>query len=360
MCRVAAQAMTRPSAPSWLAKMPWFAALAPPGSELGDESATERKENDYLYQYSTEHNACIRKKPKGRMEFSEPLDVEKIKALDDGASIEASFPDGVVTKVPGITAGMIKAILARAATNSPGEIWSGMRADTKHRVTIRQRTDRVLLVSIYDQNRQICQVRADWWCPTLTENTMIPNDHEAIVGAKSLLIPIAEKYCRMEISKDEIMAERDARLKEKGLPPPRPPRVTQNGVNKRPAASPQHERRQKKSKMDRNDAGVEEEAPQPTPVVAQPAAQKPPPSTTTPAPENGKPSPPAAANPDRRNSPNAWDHQMLAKALMRARRMSQPTVTRDPPSDGPHQSSWTMPAFSRSRLDALLAFNEKA
>ena len=40
--------------------------------------------------------------------------------------------------------------------------------------------------------------------------------------------------------------------------------------------------------------------------------------------------------------------------------MSQPTVTRDPPSDGPHQSSWTMPAFSRSRLDALLAFNEQA
>ena len=71
------------------------------------------------------------------------------------------------------------------ATYNPAtqEATGGTKADHKHHVSVRQPTDRALLVCIYEQNRQICQVRADWWCQSLEGNTMVSNDHEAIIGA---------------------------------------------------------------------------------------------------------------------------------------------------------------------------------
>eukprot|EP00972_Heterocapsa_arctica_P027402 4029007-Heterocapsa_arctica.AAC.1 len=88
----------------------------------------------------------------------------------------ATWLSGETHEVPGLTIGKLKTFLRRgpgAGSSSTGELWTGTHCDTKHKVTIHQRVDRFLLLSMYEQQRQILQVRMNLFGP-------VANDHEQL------------------------------------------------------------------------------------------------------------------------------------------------------------------------------------
>ena len=160
----------------------------------------------WAYQYSAEHNACARKSASDAakpVEYSHRIDMDTVAKMRDDSPVQAVWPDGVCRPVPGLTVGELKAVHGSRCTNavqSPGDIWEGTKIDTKHKIVVKQRTDRQLLVCIYEQSRQILQVRADYFAP-LDAQTMLENNHPAVCGAAEVLVPIAQAYCSLEIAK---------------------------------------------------------------------------------------------------------------------------------------------------------------
>ena len=78
---------------------------------------------------------------------------------------------------------------------------------------MRQRADRTLLVSLYEQKKQILQVKAEFFGDTNGAKNMLPPSHPAIVAAATFMTSIANAYAADRIKKHELKVDRDQRLK---------------------------------------------------------------------------------------------------------------------------------------------------
>ena len=92
-----------------------------------------------------------------------------------------------------------------------------MQAGTHHKLSISQRLDRSLLISLYKQSRQVCQVRADVFADISAEDqrSQRPADHPAIVAGVAFMAAIGQKYATGELKKGDLFAERDRMMKDK-------------------------------------------------------------------------------------------------------------------------------------------------
>ena len=72
-------------------------------------------------------------------------------------------------------------------------------------IRIAQRPDRHLLLSIYEQSRQIYQVRVDAFGPLPEDHKgVLPHNNETLLKALQFLKPLAEDYSKDKITKDEL------------------------------------------------------------------------------------------------------------------------------------------------------------
>ena len=88
---------------------------------------------------------------------------------------------------------------------------------TKHSITISQRTDRTLLLSIYEQGKQICQVQLDKFGPVeplIAGSNHLPKDHDTVQKAMTIMKPLAIMYANGEIKKEELKNVKDDRVKD--------------------------------------------------------------------------------------------------------------------------------------------------
>ena len=88
---------------------------------------------------------------------------------------------------------------------------------TRHSISISQRTDRTLLLSIYEQGKQICQVQLDKFGPVeplIAGSNHLPKDHDTVLRAMTIMKPLAIMYARGEIKKEELKNVKDDRVKD--------------------------------------------------------------------------------------------------------------------------------------------------
>ena len=89
---------------------------------------------------------------KGRKEFGSW-------AADDADSpalfASAAWPDGDVHEISQVTKADLKSWLAGAKSNSSNGYWSDEHVVTHHRLAVRRRADRTLLVALFEQHRQV-------------------------------------------------------------------------------------------------------------------------------------------------------------------------------------------------------------
>jgi hypothetical protein len=83
----------------------------------------------------------------------------------------------------------------RKSGAAPDPLWQGEHHASHHRLSISQRTDRQLLLSAYEQGKQIAQVRMSLF-GVLPEPqpAVIPRDSEILAKALDFLQPLMEAY----------------------------------------------------------------------------------------------------------------------------------------------------------------------
>ena len=150
------------------------------------------------------------------MEMSLPITVDP--GEEDSAVLKAKFHDGFESQVPDMLVGAYRRGLRKAkGSKASAVLWEAVQAGTHHKLIISQRLDRSLLISLYEQSRQVCQVRADIFADISAEDqrSQRPADHPAIVAGVAFMAAIGQKYATGELKKCDLHTERDRMMKDK-------------------------------------------------------------------------------------------------------------------------------------------------
>ena len=128
--------------------------------------------------------------------------------------IEAVFADGSKMAVFGVTVKDIRNWqLGRARHAEVEEIWSGEHKTTHHTLLVKPRCDRGLLMSLYEQDRQVLQVHVDRFAKQDEEE----EGPEARKRAGEFMSKIAIDYSEGKCEREQFAKLRDEELKKLGI-----------------------------------------------------------------------------------------------------------------------------------------------
>ena len=129
---------------------------------------------------------------------------------------EATWADGHKACIKDLTCDQLrksKEAHKSGSSSDPEMYWQGEAADTHHRISARFRTDRNDLISIYEQGRQICQVRADYFGKYDTQEEKKATQKVAA----DFMVELAKQYAKGGMDDKQLKALKDSKLKGSGL-----------------------------------------------------------------------------------------------------------------------------------------------
>jgi hypothetical protein len=171
----------------------------------------------YIYEFNEELVICTRRLADSTASGEPSLPLTVPDDGDDSDMVQATWmTDPLVHEVPGLTVKRLKLLVNRCGSYC-GELWSSTHTVTKHKIHLQQRVDRHLLVSLYEQTRQILQLRLDLLGPIEDQRQQLPKESEVLKKGISIMQPIGEKYCRGDLTKDDLKQARDTAIKESGF-----------------------------------------------------------------------------------------------------------------------------------------------
>ena len=136
----------------------------------------------------------------------------------DTDAIVGRWPDGYEVEMKE-TVGAVSALdrgnRDRVKGASP-RLWEGDHSVTKHLLTIQQRCDRCLLLSMFEQDRQILQVRVDKFGHLDHQNRQ-PDDNETLQKALSFMIEIAVMFQSDQYKRDDLRDLKDGMIKSRNI-----------------------------------------------------------------------------------------------------------------------------------------------
>ena len=128
----------------------------------------------------------------------------------DTASAIAVWADGMRRAISGVTIADLKRWQqARGVVSS--DVWVGEHSVTHHRLVVKRRPDRGLLMSLYEQTAQICQVRVSRLDPGGEET----EDGEAKAG--EVMMAIGKRFEANELQRGELYDALDVSLDSIGV-----------------------------------------------------------------------------------------------------------------------------------------------
>ena len=206
LCYFVANNERKKKPPSWVCTLPWHKEkdgppLALPSSATtpsplpATKSTSKPPKGAWLYGWNTELCRAFRcKAPGAKVDLALPHEVEDTAAGSD--PLMAVWEDGTRHPVEDVTVEMWRAMQASRHSKSGNEaLWQGERLGTFHKLRIAQRTDRCLLLSLYEQSSQIANVRIDrWGALPGVQPCVVPNNTPAVQAALEFLRPLAIKY----------------------------------------------------------------------------------------------------------------------------------------------------------------------
>jgi hypothetical protein len=171
----------------------------------------EITEGDYELKFSTELMLPMRKNKNSKKAIWEAGLVDSICRSDD-QGLACIWPDGYEAELEQ-THGWLKGLQRTSGSKETmPSLWSGIHKITKHRITLKQRTDRELLISVFEQNAQILQVRADKFGSVPIVDGLqkrLNEDSETLRKAIKFMTPILEAFIEDKIQKGDLKAEKD-------------------------------------------------------------------------------------------------------------------------------------------------------
>ena len=170
-----------------------------------------------------------------------PLEITEKAAPGD--PVVAEFADGDRHEIPGLSQGRLQSLVGRGGGGGGGRnpkesnvLWTGTHAETNHTITVAQRVDRALLLSVYEQARQVLMVRQNLFGPVPDEHQQSPLDDPTLQKALALTKKIAASYANGEVAVAGLKDYRDAGFRRLGIQPTQRGRVAH--PERRPNAEP--------------------------------------------------------------------------------------------------------------------------
>ena len=130
----------------------------------------------------------------------------------------ASWPDGFSARIPELTWGHVQD-LTGGRVSMAGVLFRAEHSVTKHAVTVAQRLDRRLLLSLYEQSRQVLQIPVSKFGPVEDETKRVDENHPSLLGALDVMIPIAKKFANNELSRGDLKKARDSAMNDVSFGP---------------------------------------------------------------------------------------------------------------------------------------------
>jgi hypothetical protein len=215
-CRQCMQGELKSAKSAWVQALPWRVApqsrrvsCKRPAAALETPKATE-----YTYGWNTELMLPWRRSVRlgAKEEPGYPIEVSEDAGASD-ALVEARWPDGHVAVVTEMTHGALR--LASRGSNvapSQGLVWEGEHEQSRHRVTVQQRVDRSLLLSMYEQGRQILMTRLDKFAEVQDQHHQVLKTHPALIAVAAMMVPLAQRYCKGLLKREDLNKHRDEYL----------------------------------------------------------------------------------------------------------------------------------------------------
>ena len=229
-----------PISVKWIKMLPWRRETAPkdePKDEDEPKGEDEPKEDEpksedepkgedepkreeiYKCRLNNELNNAWRVKVGEDLDGGAEEPTMKLSWVPDLDVVTAKWFDGYEHVFEGPEATEFLALF-RDSRAKHSALWQDTHAKTKHTLEIKQRIDRQLLLSLYEQTRQILQVRMDRFglVPGEPQKQLQPDDPTLKI-AVSFMTKLAEKYRDDELDVKELKTMRDEELKKIPLQP---------------------------------------------------------------------------------------------------------------------------------------------
>jgi hypothetical protein len=211
MCHIINTNLSRKTPPAWLddilAACNDNASVEPPQAELATPNMSSAFEWDSNLMLA--YRVCSRKKQK---DYSMPINIPD--DAEDHDPIPVSWMDGTVCVIDAVTVGAYKELLqTRKSASSDAALWEAEHSVTKHSIQLKQRIDKPLqnqpiatrlLVSMYEQGKQVCQVRLCKFGDVEGSGETMPPEHKTVKAALAFMQPIAEAFANDQLAADQL------------------------------------------------------------------------------------------------------------------------------------------------------------
>ena len=251
LCRNVQQQAIRKPPPHWIKKMlPWMVSGSVGDTQMEDSQATvaidedETQKDDggddckkpdenlaskYTWKFCDELMRPLKQlipiSRKCKVAW-EPGNLE-IDGLEDDDHAIASWPDGMRMTLKQRVSDIKR--LSRPGISGPSlheikDMWQGQMVGSKNQLRLGQRTDRFLLMSLWEQGKQVLQVNIKTFGPIPGPKGPNPpqerqsNDHPSVIAAFEFMKPIALLYKAGEVAREDLRPLRDKRLRDSGMP----------------------------------------------------------------------------------------------------------------------------------------------
>ena len=165
-----------------------------------------------------------RKKDDLDKELSLPPD-DPSPTADGNALMKVKFLDGTYGRIP-LSVKAWRDLMGRgkSAASKSTALYEEEHKESHHKVSLRQRVDQKLRLIMFDQAKQICQIRVDLFgeLPVSTAEDgkaeTLPADHPVMLKAVAFMKALVDRYCSGELKDDkDVKTARDSYMKEQGI-----------------------------------------------------------------------------------------------------------------------------------------------
>jgi hypothetical protein len=184
------------------------------GSSSSPLSAHASAADPYTYGFASDINLPFRTLEDGTRELAFPPEV--LETAADADPIVAVFVDGTKKELTCWTVGQHRQSLQRRKADGCGALFVGEHHASHNKITVTQRCDRALLLSMYEQTKQISSVRVDIFGDLPSPQPgVVPDNNATLLKAAEWLVPMARDYCSGKVvDKDHLRKIRDDSLHE--------------------------------------------------------------------------------------------------------------------------------------------------
>lgn len=189
-------------------------------------TADDGQEVQYEYGFDAETKLAYRKKVG---ETDKDLAINIVSDAADHEPIVAHFADSSSSPIAEVTCKTYREFTKAKQDAAGAVLWRGEHSTTKNNLRVQLRADRGVLVSLFEQSQQVCQIpidtfeTADWKQENRKGKHIDPakfavaNTKTARDAAEQLMVGIAKAYADDQVCKENLYEHRDSLLVSKGL-----------------------------------------------------------------------------------------------------------------------------------------------